>query len=211
MRCRDHLPRPIGAAVLCLVLAACGSPGAGSSAPSGPPSTSPPGATASPTPLPALDALPIGFPARWVDHRPTALPPLTPVQGGLRGHQDGSLSAPSGQAASYTANWMENRVAAPKISCGGTAYRNVFTVADPTMTRQVTFPGWGSGSFVAAKRVVVYRSSVNGSSPPVCEELGGGTFTITFDAGPTPGTLAGTWSEGRDGTVTLVPAATATP
>lgn len=206
MRRRTSTSRSLGAAVTLLaMLAACGSPGASSS----------PGATtlATPTPVPTpalLAALPKGFPTSFVDQRPTTLPRLSPADGGLRGHAEGSFAA-DGLTATYTATWIEARVATAKITCGGVAYTGVFTVDDPTVTTDLEFPGWGTGTFVATKRVVVYTSSGNGSSPPVCEEQGGGTFTITFTSGPTPGILTGTWTETKDGKVTLVAAAPASP
>ena len=190
------------AVVLALALAACGSSGSSST-----PRVS--AATPSPTPVPtpvALTAVPSGFPTTFADQRPSTLPRLSVVDGGLQGHLEGSLVADAGLTAAYTATWIEHRVPVDTIACGGLTYTGVFTVEDPTLTSEVTFPGWGSGSLVATKRVVVYVSSRDGSSPPVCEELGGGSFTIDFDAGSQPGILSGDWSESADGVVTLAPA-----
>lgn len=186
--------------VLSALLAACGSSSAATTAPSAS------FATPAPTPVPTptqLTAFPDGFPTTYTDKRPTTLPPLSTVANGLRGHLDGILLADGGLSASYTSTWIESRVPAAKMSCGGVNYANVFTVADPTVTTQVTFPGWGVGTFVATKRIVVYPSSRDGSSPPLCEDQGGGTFTIRFDSGSTPGILSGTWIETIDGSVTL--------
>lgn len=196
---RVPAPRSIGVVLVLIVLAACSSQAA-SSSPAG--STAP---NATPVPTPALiGALPKGFPSAFTDQRPEDLPRLSPADGGLKGHISGSLVA-GALTATYTATWIENRVATAKIACGGKTYRNVFTVDDPTVTSQVTFPGWGTGTLLATRRAVVYGSSINGSSPPICEEQVGGTFTITFTAGPTPGILQGTWSETPAGAVTLVP------
>ncbi len=198
---RRLLPLPAG--VLILVLAACGSPSA-SATPT--PSATPVAVTPVPTPM-ALSAVPSGFPTTFTDERPKDLPLLSTVAGGLQGHISGSLVA-DGLTGTYTATWIESRVPVASITCGGTTYTKVFTVADPTVTSDVTFPGWGTGTLVATKRVVVYVSSINGSSPPVCEEQGGGTFTLRFDEGPVPGILSGSWAETRDGVVTLsLPAA----
>ena len=212
MRLRDAAPRPsrlphrstmeIGAAlVLALALAACGSSGSSSA-----PIVA--AATPSPSPVPtpaALTAVPAGFPTTFADERPTTLPRLSVVDDGLQGHLEGSLVADGGLTAAYSATWIEHRVPVATIACGGLTYTGVFTVEDPTLTSEVTFPGWGSGTLVATKRVVVYVSSRDGSSPPVCEELGGGSFTIDFDAGSPPGILSGSWSETADGVVILAP------
>ena len=144
----------------------------------------PPQVTPAPTPA-TLSAFPSGFPTTFSDERPADLPRLSVVEGGLRGHLDGTLVA-DGLTATYTATWIESRVAAPTITCGGIAYTNVFTVADPTVTSELTFPGWGGGTLLATRRVVVYVSSRDGSSPPACEEQRGGTFTLTFDDGAGP-------------------------
>lgn len=202
MEGRARVLRPVGAALLCLALAACGS--AAGDATAAPSVASPtPQPTAAPTPLPSLTSLPSGFPATFADHRPTTLPRLSQVAGGLRGHLEASLVSQNGLTASYTATWIENRVGVASITCGGRKYSDVYTVKDPTQTIDVVFPGWGRGTFVATRRVVVYPSAINGSSPPLCEELGGGTFTITFTGGPAAGILAGTWTESAGGSVTL--------
>jgi hypothetical protein len=190
--------RLVVAGFLLSVLAACGSPAA----------TPSPSVTATPlpvTPVPtpaALDAFPSGFPTTFSDERPSDLPRLSAVDGGLRGHLDGTLVA-DGLTAAYTATWIESRVPAATIKCGGTTYKGVFTVSDPTVTSELTMPGWGSGTLLATRRVVVYVSSLDGSSPPACEEQRGGTFSLTFDTGPVPGILTGTWTESADGVVTL--------
>lgn len=201
-----HRLLPALAGILILALAACASPGASAT----------PVATATPmraTPIPtptALTAFPSGFPTEFTDERPKDLPLLSTVAGGLQGHITGTLAA-GDLAATYKASWIENRVPAATVSCGGKTYSKLFTVADPTVTSDVTFPGWGSGTLLATKRVVVYASSINGSSPPVCENQVGGTFTLTFDDGPVPGVLSGTWTETPDGAVTLSLAATPSP
>jgi len=209
MEGRARVLRPVGAALLCVALAACGS--AAGDATAAPSVASPtPQPTASPTPLPDLTALPSGFPAIFTDHRPTTLPGLSRVAGGLQGHLNASLVAKQGLTASYTATWIENRVGVARITCGGKSYTDVYTVKDPTETISIVFPGWGSGTLVATRRVVVYPSAINGSSPPLCEELGGGSFTITFTGGPTPGILSGSWTESAGGSVTLTPGAAST-
>lgn len=198
---RRLLPLPAG--ILVLALAACGSPGA-SVTPL--PTATPVPVTPAPTPM-TLSAFPSGFPTTFSDERPKDLPLLSTVDGGLRGHITGTLTA-RGLTAAYDASWIESRVPVASISCGGGKYSGVFTVVDPTVTSEVTFPGWGTGTLLATKRVVVYVSAINGSSPPVCEEQGGGTFTIAFENGPVPGTLKGTWTETPGGVVTLaLPAA----
>jgi hypothetical protein len=201
MMSRPLAVRPIGAwLVLAALLGACGSSSAATTAPSASL------ATPEPTPVPTptqLTAFPDGFPTSFTDKRPTTLPPLSTVADGLRGHLDGTLLADDGLSARYTSTWIESRVPAARMSCGGVNYANVFTVADPTVTSQVTFPGWGTGTFVATKRIVVYPSSRDGSSPPLCEDQGGGSFTIRFDSGSTPGILSGTWTETFEGSVTL--------
>ena len=58
---------------------------------------------------------------------------------------------------------------------------------------EVAFANWGSAELVTKGHVVVYRSSRNGSSPSICEETKGGTFTFDFTSGPTRGTMSGTW------------------
>ncbi len=202
-----RLPAPLVAAGFLLgVLAACGSPAATSS-----PSASATPLQVTPAPTPAtLSAFPSGFPTTFSDERPADLPRLSVVEGGLRGHLDGTLVA-DGLTASYTATWIESRVAAPTITCGGIAYKNVFTVSDPTVTSELTIPGWGGGTLLATRRVVVYVSSRDGSSPPACEEQRGGTFTLTFETGPVPGILTGTWTESAAGVVTLALGPAATP
>jgi hypothetical protein len=201
-----RVPRHVAAGFLLCLLAACGSSVATTS-----PSVSATPAPATPVPTPAtLNAFPSGFPTTFSDERPADLPRLSTVDGGLRGHLDGKLVA-GGLTASYTATWIESRVPAATITCGGTAYRDVFTVADPTVTSEMTMPGWGTGTLRTTHRVVVYVSSLDGSSPPACETQGGGTFTLTFDTGTVPGILAGTWSETADGVVTLALGPAPTP
>ncbi len=198
--------RRIAAGFLLFVLAACSSPAASPSA-----SASPTPRPATPAPTPAiLEAFPSGFPTTFSDERPSELPRLSTTAGGLRGHLDGTLVA-DGLTATYTATWIESRVPAATITCGGKKYTNVFTVSDPTVTSEVALPGWGSGTLLATKRIVVYVSSIDGSSPPACEEQRGGTFTLTFDTGPVPGILTGTWSETTDGVVRLVPGPAPSP
>jgi hypothetical protein len=189
---------PALAGIVILALAACSSPGS-STTPV--PTATPVRVTPVPTPM-VLSAFPSGFPTAYTDQRPKDLPLLSTVPGGLRGHITGTLAS-GDLAATYTASWIENRVPAASVTCAGKTYTNLFTVTDPTVTSDVTFPGWGTGTLLATRRVVVYASSINGSSPPICEDQGGGTFTLTFDEGPVPGILSGTWKETPDGAVTL--------
>ena len=67
----------------------------------------------------------------------------------------------------------------------------------------VTFPHWGHGSLVATNRVVVFPSSTNGSSPAVCDETKGGTYTFEFTTGPIKQLLSGTWKSSAGGRLTF--------
>ncbi len=166
------------------------------------------GALARPTPVPTLrplSALPAGFPTTFADQRTPGPLLLTPVAGGLRGHYAGKLVAKDGTTGTYTAVYMENRVPAAKITCGKLTYLNVFTVDNPTITTDVTFAKWGKAVLLATRRTVAYSSALNGSSTPVCENLVGGTYQITFTGGPTPGIASGAWQVAADGSIAFGP------
>jgi hypothetical protein len=180
------------------LLAACGS-SASSATPTAVPSHAP-------TPVPTLAilaALPTGFPTSWVD-KPSAGPLLLSTESdGLRAHYTGSLLADDGTSATYQATYLDHRVPVATITCGGGTYRNVFTSTDPTLTFTIEIPGWGSGSITATKRVVVYSSSGDGSSPPVCDKPTGGTYQLTFGGSRAAGTLSGTWQVDAKGRIVL--------
>lgn len=169
--------------------AACGGGGA-----SGSPNSTP--ASHGPTPVPtpvALTAFPEGFPTTYVDVHKDPDPGMTPVAGGLQGSYTGTLTAPDGTEGTYTATWVENRVPAASVDCRGSTYRSMFVGDTPEVMMEVVFAHWGSAELVTKGHVVVYRSSRNGSSPSICEETKGGTFTFDFTSGPTHGTMSGTW------------------
>jgi hypothetical protein len=109
------------------------------------------------------------------------------------------LRADDGTAATYTATWVENRIPVAKTDCGGVTYRNVFSADTKALTMDVTFPEWGHAVLATTTHLVVYPSSKNGSSPPVCDEAKGGTFTFEFTNGPVKQVMSGTWSSSAKG------------
>ena len=139
-----------------------------------------------------LAAYPEGFPTIYANAVEPD-PGLLPVPGGLEGHHTGMLSADDGTRATYIATWVENRVPVAQVTCQGQAFTDVHTGETPEVTSEVTFPDWGSAVLVTTGHVVVYRSSRNGSSPSICEESAGGTFTFEFTKGPIKQLLSGTW------------------
>ena len=193
MKVRRSIARMLPAALVALTAVACSSNTA-----SAPASASAAHATPVPT-LGPLSALPSGFPTTFVDERTPGPLLLTPITGGLRGHYAGKLVAKDGTTGTYTAVYVENRVPATKVTCGKQTYLNVFTDDNPTVTTEVTFAKWGKALLLATKRVVVFPSALNGSSTPACEDLVGGTYQMTFTAGPTPGIASGTWQVAADG------------
>jgi hypothetical protein len=188
----------LGPVALAALLAACGS-----SAPSPTPTASP---SRAPTPVPTpvvLGAIPDAFPTTWVN-KPSNGPLLLSTEAdGLRAHFTGSLVAADGTTASYKATYLDSRIPASSITCGHGTYRDVFTSTDPTLTFTVEVSGWGTGTLTATKRVVVYSSSGNGSSPPVCDDLVGGMYQLTFSGSHASGTLTGTWSVDATGQIVL--------
>jgi len=114
----------------------------------------------------------------------------------------GSLTADDGTQGTYTATWVENRVAAATVVCNGNTYLDVWMGETPEVTSAVKFPEWGSAELVTTGHVVVYRSSRNGSSPSICDETTGGSFTFEFTNGPITQLMSGTWH--RDETSHLV-------
>lgn len=168
--------------------AACGGAGAGSS--SGTP------ASRGPTPVPTpetLTAFPDGFPTTWANVQDDPDPRLLPVAGGLQGNSTGTLTADDGTQATYTATWVENRVPAATATCNGQTYTNVWVGETPEVTMAAKFPDWGSAELVTTGHVVVYRSSRNGSSPSICDETTGGSFSFDFTQGPIEQLMSGTW------------------
>jgi len=199
------LARMLPVALVALTAVACSS-NAGSG------SSNQPGA-GRPTPVPTLallTKLPAGFPTSFINQKTPGPQLLTPIAGGLRGHFAGKLVAKDGTTGSYSSVYVENRIPAPRIACGKQTYLNVFTVDNPTLTMDVSFPKWGKGVLLASRRVVVFPSALNGSSTAVCEDLVGGTYQITFTAGPTPGIASGPWQVAADGSIAFgVPTAPA--
>jgi hypothetical protein len=156
------------------------------------------GPTPSPSPV-VLTAYPTGFATSYqvvADGGPVI---LQPVPGGLRHDASGTLRADNGTTATYTATWTENRVPAPKTVCGGLTYVGLFTADATALSMDVTFPHWGHASLVATSRVVVFQSSMNGSSPPLCDETKAGTYTFEFTTGPMKQLMKGIWSSSADG------------
>lgn len=156
------------------------------------------GAAASrgPTPVPTpetLTAFPDGFPTTYADVRGDPDPRMLPVTGGLQGTYAGTLTADDGTAATYTARWVENRVAADSAVCNGDTFLKVWIGSSPEVTMEADFPTWGSATLVTTGHVVVYRSSRNGSSPAVCDETTAGTFAFAFTKGPIKQLMSGTW------------------
>jgi hypothetical protein len=124
---------------------------------------------------------------------------LQPVLGGLQHDIAGTLRAEDGTTGTYTATWVENRIPAPAIECGGVTYPSLFTAEAPALTMDVAFPDWGEAVLVATNRVVVYASSRNGSSPAVCDETTSGTYELQITTGPIKQLMAGTWGWAADG------------
>lgn len=150
------------------------------------------GPTPSPSPI-ALTGYPTDFPTSYVDEAAPEAPGLSQVPGGLQHEYTGTLRADDGTTGTYTATYVENRIAAASVTCGGLIYGDVFTLDDPGITFDVDFPDWGSAVLVTSDRIVVYRSSRNGSSPPVCDEPTGGTYEFEFTGGPILQQMTGTW------------------
>lgn len=153
-------------------------------------------ASRGPTPVPTpiiLSAYPEGFPTTYANEQAEPDPGLLPVPGGLEGHYTGTLSADDGTRATYAATWVENRVPAPQITCGGQTFTDVYAGETPEVTSVAFFAGWGRAVLVTVGNVVVYRSSRNGSSPSICDESTGGTVDFEFTNGPIKQRLSGTW------------------
>lgn len=179
-----------------------------SAAPSGSSSTAP--ASRGPTPVPTPETLtdyPGGFPTSYVNAADPANPGLTPVPGGLRGQSTGKLRAGDGTRGTYTSTWVENRVSAAEVMCGGVTYKNLVTGETPEVTTEVDVPDWGHAELVTVGHVVVYRSSRNGSSPAVCDESSGGTFQFEFTRGPIKQLMSGSWHWDEDGRLVFDPPA----
>ena len=194
------MARMLPVALLALTTVACSS-NATSTSPSG-------GASARPTPVPTLaplSALPAGFPTTFADQRTPGPQLLTPITGGLRGHYAGKLVAKDGTTGTYTAVYLENRIPAAKVTCGTQTYLNVFTADNPTVTTDVAFAKWGTAKLLASSRVVVFSSSLYGSSTAAWDELVGGTYQIIFTGGPTPGIASGAWQVAVDGSIIFGP------
>lgn len=188
--------------------AACGGTGAGGSQAGTPASHAP---TPVPTPV-ALTVFPDGFPTTFADVRGDPDRRMLPVAGGLQGTYAGTLTADDGTVGTYTATWVESRVPTATVVCKGNTYLNLFKGETPEVTMAVKFADWGSAELVTSGHVVVYRSSRNGSSPSICDETTGGTFTFDFTGGPSVGKMSGTWHVDETGHVVLdapVPPSTA--
>lgn len=196
MRAHRLVTRLLASVLVASLAAAC------SSAPSGSQRSSPVslGPTPSPSPI-ALVAYPSGFPTAYanvVDPGPAL---YTPVTGGLRRDFTGTLRADDGTTGSYVATFVENRVPAAAITCGGLIYGDTLTAENPAIAFEVDFPDWGHAVLVATDRTVVYRSSRNASSPAICDELTGGTYEFEFTGGSILQLKSGTWHQGEDGTL----------
>jgi len=168
--------------------AACGAGPAGST--SGTP------ASRAPTPVPTpetLTAYPNGFPTTYTNEQAPPDPGLLPVAGGLQGHSSGTLSADDGTQGTYTSTWVENRIPAASVTCNGATYSDEYIGETPEITSEVEFADWGSAVLVTTGHLVVYHSSRNGSSPSICDESTGGTFTFEFTKGPIKQLMSGTW------------------
>ena len=188
--------KPLVASLVVVCLAAACSSAASQAPTSNAPASR--GPTPSPSPI-ALTEFPVGFPTTFtnvVDPGPTL---LTPVPGGLSHDFSGTLRAVDGTTGTYTATWIENRVPAGEVLCGGLTYPNLFTIEDLTITMEVTFPEWGHALLVTTNRVLVYQSSRNGSSPAACDEVLGGTYEFEFTSGPIRQFKNGTWSMDAEG------------
>lgn len=156
------------------------------------------GPTPSPSPI-VLTAYPVGFSTSYTDEVDPGAALLKPVPGGLSHDYTGTLTADDGTTGTYAATFLENRVPAAEITCGGLIYGNVFTLDAPITTFDVDFPDWGHAVLITTNRVVVYRSSRNGSSPAVCDEVTGGTYDFEFTEGPILQIKRGTWHWTGDG------------
>ena len=181
-------------ALASLLLVASLAAACGGGSPSG--STNGTPASRGPTPVPTpvtLTTFPDGFPTTYLDVQGKPDPRLLPVAGGLQGNYTGSLTADDGTQGTYTATWVENRVAAATVVCNGNTYLDVWMGETPEVTSAVKFPEWGSAELVTTGHVVVYRSSRNGSSPSICDETTGGTFEFEFTSGPITQLMSGTW------------------
>ena len=167
------------------------------------------GPTPSPSPI-VLTNYPAGFATSYaneVDQGPVL---LQPVPGGLRHDSRGTLRADDGTTGTYTATWIENRVPAATATCGGSTYKNVFVAEAPAMTVKLSLPHWGAAILMTTNRVVVYPSSLNGSSPAVCDETISGTYQFDFTGGPVKELMNGTWGWAADGRLAFAPATAAT-
>ena len=192
--------------MLASLAVACGGTQAGSSVG--------PGASRGPTPVPTpetLSAYPEGFPTTWTNMQNPPDTRLLPVAGGLQGNYTGTLAADDGSQGTYTATWVENRVAAAKVVCNGLAYTNVYVGGTPEVTSDVKFVGWGSATLVTVGHVTVYRSSRNGSSPSICEQSTVGTFTAQFTKGGVTQLMSGTWHFDKAGHLVFDPPAAGSP
>jgi hypothetical protein len=169
--------------------AACGG-GGSSGSPNGTPASR--GPTPVPTPV-TLTTFPDGFSTTYRDVQGKPDPRLLPVAGGLQGTYTGSLTADDGTQGTYTATWVENRVAAVTVVCKGNTYLDVWMGETPEVTSAVKLPDWGSAELKTTGHVVVYRSSRNGSSPSICDETTGGSFDFEFTNGPITQLMSGTW------------------
>jgi hypothetical protein len=179
--------------------AACGGAGAAGS-PNGTP------ASRGPTPVPTpetLTAFPDGFPTTYVDVHGDPDPRMLPVAGGLQGSYAGTLTADDGTEATYIATWVESRVPAAATVCKGNTFVNLFKGETPELTMAVKLADWGSAELVTKDHVVVYRSSRNGSSPSICDQTTGGTFTLDLTKGPIEQRMSGTWHLDEAGQLVL--------
>ena len=191
-------------ALASLLLVASLAAACGGGSPSG--STNGTPASRGPTPVPTpvtVTTFPDGFPTTYLDVQGKPDPRLLPVAGGLQGNYTGSLTADDGTQGTYTATWVENRVAAATVVCNGNTYLDVWMGETPEVTSAVKFPEWGSAELVTTGHVVVYRSSRNGSSPSICDETTGGAFTFEFTNGPITQLMSGTWHLDETGQLVL--------
>ena len=192
--------------VVASLAAACGGTNAGSS--------NGPGASRGPTPVPTpqtLSAYPDGFPTTWTNKQNPPDTRLLPVAGGLQGNFTGTLTAGDGAQGTYTATWVENRVAAAKVVCNGLTYTSVYVGETPEVTSDVKFAGWGSATLVTIGHVTVYGSSRNGSSPAICDQSTVGTFTAQFTKGGVTQLMSGTWHFDKAGHLVFDPPAAGSP
>jgi hypothetical protein len=208
MSARVQTRRALAALPAVLLVAACSTAAVSSLTPSGAP------ASRGPTPIPTPETLadyPGGFSTSFVDTKDPGNAGLKPVDGGLQGRSSGSLRADNGTTGTYTSTWVENRVAAAKVVCGGTTYKDVFVGETPEVTTEVDFADWGHAVLTTVGNVVVYRSSRNGSSPALCEESTGGTFTFVFTNDPIERHLNGSWHWDEAGRLVFDPPSSESP